>query len=152
MAIEKCTECKGDVSSNADACPHCGYNIKKEKESKAQGIGCLVLIVLAIGFWFWLPSSEPGPIVPWQDKDHSSTAYYHTENWVKDRLVSPSTAKFPSRSERSNHVRRTEGQKYTIISYVDSQNRMGAMIRSTFVAEVEQVSENTWRLLSLDIQ
>lgn len=32
MALTKCLECGGQVSTHADACPHCGFPIKKQKE------------------------------------------------------------------------------------------------------------------------
>lgn len=35
MAIIKCPECNGKVSTEADACPNCGYKITKEDKQKA---------------------------------------------------------------------------------------------------------------------
>lgn len=48
MALKKCKECGHQVSSEADACPSCGYSLKKEREHKAvtSGCGCLMLVVL----------------------------------------------------------------------------------------------------------
>ncbi len=34
MALLKCPECGHDVSSEAEACPHCGYPIKKKIKTK----------------------------------------------------------------------------------------------------------------------
>jgi hypothetical protein len=76
-------------------------------------------------------------------------AYIQAEKWVKDRLVSPSTAKFPS--IKTEHVTRYAGNKYRINSYVDSQNKMGATIRTRWMAEVENYEEDMWRLLSIEI-
>lgn len=36
--IQKCTECKQTVSSDADACPHCGYRMRgREHMIKCSG-------------------------------------------------------------------------------------------------------------------
>lgn len=40
MPLKKCKECGKQISSKADACPHCGF--------KKKGKGCLVLFVLGI--------------------------------------------------------------------------------------------------------
>lgn len=38
------------------------------------------------------------------------------------------------------------------LCYVDSKNSFGATIRSRFSGEVEQISEDKWRLISFDIK
>jgi uncharacterized paraquat-inducible protein A len=50
MALTTCKECGGQVSSEAAACPHCGYQLKQQATSGSSkfGLGCLVLIGLAI--------------------------------------------------------------------------------------------------------
>jgi hypothetical protein len=47
MALKKCKECEGQVSSKATACPHCGAVLKKERQS--IGCGGLILILIIIG-------------------------------------------------------------------------------------------------------
>lgn len=32
MALTKCLECGGQVSTHADACPHCGFPMEKQRE------------------------------------------------------------------------------------------------------------------------
>ena len=152
MALIKCKECGKDVSKQADSCPECGYSFKKEKESRDKGIGCLVMIALGVGLWFWVTSTDPGPSETkhWTERDEWSMAYVVTERHVKDRLVAPSTAKFPGVMEKRAHTSRN-GQTYTIISYVDSQNRMGAMVRTPFVAEIRQAEKDQWRMITLEL-
>ena len=36
MALLKCPECQGAVSSEAHTCPHCGYPLKKVEPKKAK--------------------------------------------------------------------------------------------------------------------
>jgi len=54
-----------------------------------------------------------------------------TEDNVKRYLVSPSSAKFPRNQEWSIT---DNGSIITVRSYVDAQNRLGAEIRSNFIA------------------
>jgi len=61
MALTNCPECKNEVSSIAEACPKCGYPLKKEREKEEEkkktnlgcGTGCLmVILIVVIGFIF----------------------------------------------------------------------------------------------------
>ena len=74
------------------------------------------------------------------------------EKFVKERLRSPSTAKFPGALERSDHVQYLGNQKYKIDSWVDSQNAFSATIRTQFNGEIMQVDKDNWRLITLDLQ
>lgn len=53
------------------------------------------------------------------------------QNYVKDALRSPSTADFPS---YDYNVSDLNDGKYKVVSYVDSENGFGAMIRSNYSA------------------
>ncbi len=74
------------------------------------------------------------------------------EKFVKERLRSPSTSKFPGALERSDHVQYLGNQKYKINSWVDSQNAFGATIRTHFSGEIMQVDKDNWKLISLDLK
>lgn len=75
----------------------------------------------------------------------SSGAYFACQDFVKERLKSPSTAKFPL--DLYTAVTRV-GTTYVVKSYVDADNSFGAPIRSSYVCEVQN-SGGTWTLLSL---
>ena len=69
------------------------------------------------------------------DSDSSSSsedllAYIYAEDFVKQRLKSPSTAKFAGTFEKRDHITQVGDREYRISSYVDSQNGFGATIRS----------------------
>ena len=72
------------------------------------------------------------------DDDNSSSstdtnkilAYNYAEDFVKQRLKSPSTAEFPSLFEKADHITELGNEEYRINSWVDSQNGFGATIRS----------------------
>jgi len=51
MALISCPECKNEISSEAEACPKCGYSQKKHADTKQNvgcGTGCLVVVILSV--------------------------------------------------------------------------------------------------------
>jgi hypothetical protein len=47
IMIKNCTECNGEVSSDAEACPHCGYRMKgREHLVRCQSCGNDVIPVV----------------------------------------------------------------------------------------------------------
>jgi hypothetical protein len=83
------------------------------------------------------------------DDDNSSSstetnkmlAYSYAEDFVKQRLKSPSTAEFPGLFEKANHITELGNDEYRINSWVDSQNGFGAMIRSEFSCKIIFIDE-----------
>jgi hypothetical protein len=63
-------------------------------------------------------------------------AYNYAEDFVKQRLKSPSTAEFPGLFEKADHITELGNDEYLINSWVDSQNGFGAMIRSKFSCKI----------------
>lgn len=51
MAIVKCTECRGEVSESAAACPHCGHPRSVAANAK-KSPGCLTVIAMCAGGFF----------------------------------------------------------------------------------------------------
>ena len=123
---------------------------------KILGKNLLSVLVFSIFVFLALGSTDGGNSNKspnaWKSEDNSTMAYIMMEDFVKGRLKSPSSAKFPGVFDgRQNHVKYLGNQKYRIVSYVDAQNSFGAMIRMHFTGEIEQVSEDKWRLISLDV-
>ena len=51
MALISCPECESEISSQAAACPKCGYALKKATKEKSRsgcGTGCLVIVVVFV--------------------------------------------------------------------------------------------------------
>lgn len=150
MALKKCKECGKEVSSKAKNCPNCGAPIKKQIST---GSGCLIIIlfVLFIG-WIFSSIFDTPSSTNWRTEDNSIAANVMMEKFVKERLRSPSTAKFPGALERLDHVQYLANQKYKIVSWVDAQNAFGATIRTHFSGEIKQVDKDNWQLVSLDLK
>ena len=59
-------------------------------------------------------------------------AYNYATDFVKQSLKSPSTAVFPGADEKVEGVRHMGDYRYRIISWVESQNGFGGMVKSNF--------------------
>ena len=95
MQIE-CPECSKMISDKADFCPHCGYSLKKAKDEKATGIGCLAFIVIAVVVYYAMGFGNSTSNTPQKARQPDDiSAFVMSQSFVEDRLVSPSTAKFP---------------------------------------------------------
>lgn len=83
--------------------------------------------------------------------ENATMAYIMAKDFIKDRLKSPSTAKFASYSDSKTNVtyNKNEGY-YTVTVWVDSQNSFGAMLRKTFQAKVRPTNNDIWELVSIN--
>ncbi|MEQ8475568.1 hypothetical protein [Fulvivirga sp.] len=78
-------------------------------------------------------------------------AYNGAIEVIKERLISPSTAKFPSLQDRLKQITYIGKGKYSIDSWVDSQNSYGAIIRSRFSCVIE-ITEESMNLVEVYIE
>jgi len=161
MALINCPECQKEVSDQAVNCPNCGFQIQKHLIQQRQKIQieqshqdsllqmpkkpiiqkgtAIVLIVLGFILYliFW-PSSNTSKLPHTPDQ---SEAYLNAENFVKQGLKSPSTAKFPSYAERQQQTSILGAGKFKITSWVDSQNGFGAMIRTNWSCTITFIGD-----------
>lgn len=108
---------------------------------KGLGCGCLALVAAVVAIW--VVGSLGG-----DDEDDGGGEYGARdvcEQFVKDRLKSPSSADFSDTQTTGS------GDHWTVTGSVDSENSFGAMIRNTYVCEVEHTSGDNWRAVSVDV-
>jgi len=61
MTIDSCPECNGKLSSEAEACPHCGFKTEKakSKETTWKDVGMIAIVmagfvgILGLVVWFF---------------------------------------------------------------------------------------------------
>lgn len=99
-----------------------------DKHIKKIAIALLVGIIIAIVF---APKPKDEPKHNFMDV---YDAKRQSENFVKNRLKSPSTAKFDDPCE-SCVVKQDDGT-WVVNSYVDAQNSFGAMIRENYICKM----------------
>ena len=80
------------------------------------------------------------------DED-GAIAYCH--QFVEDQLKSPDSADFPSFPEHEVTTI-TEGQEWSVSSYVDAENSFGASLRTDWTCDISyDESTETWTLEDL---
>lgn len=89
--------------------------------------------------------------------DNSLGAWLICQEFVEKELNSFSSTNFPSDhsykfpSNYKNKVKPVNHDTYLVAAYVDSKNKLGSELRSTFSCKVK-LSEGVWELVSLAIQ
>jgi hypothetical protein len=79
-----------------------------------------------------------------------SAAYSMAKQFVEKQLVSPATAEFPSIFGDEVTTSYVGDCKHHVTAYVDSENGFGAMIRTHFLAKVQnEYGTSTWVLKDL---
>jgi hypothetical protein len=98
----------------------------------------VAVVVTGLTFSCLVPGEDPVPLVA-----PERMATVMAERFVSQHLHSPATASYPVRAK----VTRTP-DGWQVSSYVDSQNRFGAMLRSHWTADMRLQGE-TWTLTNL---
>lgn len=150
MALIQCPECSEDVSENAESCPGCGEPISGGSDDEftaSQGcamIGCSVVSIGLLIFGLLLLSSVDnetgGPT--------ASGAISVCQQFVKNRLKSPSSAEFPWGMD----AEQVSEKQYRVQSYVEAQNSFGATLRKDFTCITRHKEGQTWDLVDLDVR
>ncbi|WP_060880175.1 hypothetical protein [Streptomyces scabiei] len=72
------------------------------------------------------------------------------EDFVKQRLKSPGSAEFPDTLDadyaKTKVLSDTKPWKYKVTGVVDSENSLGAKVRSDYVCTVSTKDDDTWTL------
>lgn len=120
---------------------------QKKIDPKRAGLAGLLLLIIVVSVVL-IFSSNSGTKAP--KPEHSkAAAWTMMEEFVKARLKSPASAKFPWYSE--DLVKDLGNGRYVISAYVDSQNSFGAMLRTNFVCTVKYIGNDKWELEDLKI-
>ncbi len=152
MALTQCRACGHGVSRNAAACPNCGEPVKKPRDNYGTW-GCLLIVIVMMGACFNSIANKAheerlrhiNDPNAWRGDDASGMAWVMICDFVEKQLRSPATADFPHAPAAIER----DGQKYRIWGHVDSENAFGAMIRTPFRGEVEQIARDRWQLNEL---
>lgn len=83
-----------------------------------------------------------------EEETRRMDAWMTSQEFVKRRLKSPSTAEFSSQSNTS--VTKVDSLTYRVRGHVDAQNSFGAMLRNQYVVTMRS-SGDTWELLDISM-
>lgn len=172
----KCPSChqsfnvRGPLAGHKATCPNCGrvFDLASPKTAPIWATALFVFIILGLGGWglhsyFSLPdtpSARP-PASPAAGRSHSDDkkrdAWLMAEQFVKDRLRSPSTAEFRGKGlfgESQDYrqcVRDLGGNRYRVAGWVDAQNAFGATLRSRFTCTLRSTGGDRWTCEAINI-
>jgi len=104
--------------------------------------------ILFILLFFVACNWEPPP--PHEHVPDKTEAYIMSQQFVKNCLKAPSTAKFPRAIEWEGHTTQIDSRTFLINSWVDSQNSFGAMLRTKFSCKVQYKGNDQWTCLDID--
>ncbi len=175
QALAACPNCEAPCNETAGTCTRCGHPlaapnillpglitepvphplveyIKKSPPPAPRAMDPLKwtvggLCVLGVFIWCGVLLVSDGRRHPMSGNE--SSAHAITRQFVEDILVSPATADWPWQAKEINYL--GEG-RYRVRTYVDSQNRFGAVIRSDVDAVVKWTTGDTWKLESLSVE
>jgi hypothetical protein len=134
--VKKCPKCAEDIQEAATVCKHCKTDLSAEDNTRrgAKVLGVFFLLMIGGCWWIMQPDNSPEALAEREmDNARVATAVL-CERDVTNRLMSPGTADYPF--GHVSTVTKTQEGHYQLESYVDSQNRMGALVRTRFVCVV----------------
>jgi len=125
-----------------------------EKWKSKKGIGYLVvsLILLVIVIALINVSGGKKPEQAQEPKvEHDKiSASVMAEEFVRQKLKSPASAKFPWYDD--SMIKDLGDGRYIYKSYVDSQNSFGALVRTNFTCCIKYAGDNKWECESLEFK
>lgn len=163
MAIVKCGGCGKSYSDRMPGCPYCTGCVTAEKPvekatavtkapfTKKQWIivlACLVGIVAAQIYSTTAMNRIEGKASKPPAADPAE-AYVMSQDFVRDRLKSPATAKFPIYPLSAHPL---GDNRFAIKSHVDSQNSFGALLRTRYSCTLAKLPDGRWRLENMEFE
>ena len=170
MASVKCSECGGQVSDKADACPKCGAKPESQLtvSGSTQATAAVSKSGLTVIHWIGIITAgglvtlcsmvdRPGSGITSSktvQSDVSSMAHIQCKDFVKARLKAPSSADFAFMDYQATKF---PDHKYIIRASVEAQNSFGAKLKNNYVCTVQWNGRDdaaiaNWTLLSLQIE
>lgn len=100
------------------------------EKKKPSGCGCILFLIVVLSIFItWLsPSHDPEKE---QERQDVLASFVYSQQYIKDELKTPSTAKFAGVGE--SNIQKLDKETYRITSFVDAQNNFGATLRTNYV-------------------
>jgi hypothetical protein len=148
--LENCSDCGGTVSKQADACPHCGKNLKRQKEQKSATNGCIALMIVGgVMGWFIFSSGEPVEKIRTVEPERAAPAINIVKPAPRPSKNLPSkmeqTSKGPVEAEIRSFAQREYPNDLSMQNYIYNQQLSSYLyMQSTSDFEVKQIAESEY--------
>ena len=129
---------------------------KKTRNLIAISTVSIFTIFLVFGCSSNEPIKEKQPVLNEYGEDYkiqNTAACIMSQQYVKDKIKSPSTAKFQkciTAKHGGVQVVYVGNQTYNTLGYVDTQNSFGAIVRIEYVTQITDNQDETWSLKDMD--
>jgi uncharacterized membrane protein YfcA len=124
------------------------YKSTKTKKGLLAFFACILAVTFVIGRCTPTETEKQQKEIEnaekWKERDNSTEAYIMAQGFVKQLLKSPSSAKFPSLTDKEVFVSKN-GFIYTVSGYVNATNSFGATVKTFYVCELEQIDKDNWK-------
>ncbi len=130
--------------------------MSESQQPKAIGCGTLIAIFFGIAIVKTMLGIDGGNSgSSGSSQDRKISAWVMAQQFVKDKLKSPSSANFGSvfgDDQDPNRVVSDLGDgKFRVQAWVDAQNAFGGTVRTPFKCELEDTGGGNWRRTSLQM-
>lgn len=168
LGVRKCPSCGKINDIERSFCPSCGYLFKHtpikadadrdDTAGKTIYLAAVVFfLIIFVGACWLLFGGSPTkslqtslPPVETVSSPQPGVPYEFAKDFVRDRLLAPSTAKFMPISEVNYDY--YPGQKtWRFTSFVESQNAFGVMVRTKWSVKLIE-TKDTWKLLDIKFE
>lgn len=107
----------------------------------------LITIIVSLAFIFLVVIATSGTETETQDGSTELGACFMAQQFMTDRLKAPSSAEFENCNDAT--ITFLGNNTYEVLSYVDSQNGFGAMLRTNYYVELYYLGDEYWRMLDI---
>lgn len=118
----------------------------KNKDKKNFRVGLIAILAIVAVIVLWTSFSGGGSVSKGPGKIE---AYSVSQEFVQERLKTPSTAKFPV--FKDDMVVHLNNNRFKVSSYVDAQNSFGAVVRTLYTCWIKNVGGNEWELENIEL-
>jgi len=106
------------------------------REQKIKGVITILafIFIIYVAWTFFVPSCSSEKQETKVEKPTKQSAYVMSQLFVQDKLVSPGSADFPFLGD--DQINQINDSTFYIQSYVDSQNKFGALLRTNYSCKI----------------